>query len=264
MSRRVPFRPKQSLGQNFMRDPNTIRKLIDTLQAAPEDPVVEVGAGTGALTEGLAARYPQFTAIEIDERAVAVLREKLPDLPIRQEDLRETPWEALAAEAGAPLHIISNTPYYLTSELLFALLEAEGAVAEAVLTMQKAVADRLVAAPRTKAYGILSVLVQLFATPTEAFTISRHVFYPQPDITSAAVHIRFDSDARPPDLTLDDVRPVVRAAFNQRRKMLRNSLHAWTKDRGLTLPNDWGRRRAEALTPDEFATLARYLNSHTA
>jgi 16S rRNA (adenine1518-N6/adenine1519-N6)-dimethyltransferase len=262
MARPLPFRPKQSLGQNFLHDPNMIDKIVRTLQAPPETHVVEVGAGTGALTEALAERYDSLTALEIDERAVAVLRDTLPEVDVRQEDVRETNWPALAS--GESIAVISNTPYYLTSEILFALLEHRQHLSEAVLTMQKEVAERIVAAPRTKAYGILSVLAQLFADPELAFTVSRHVFTPQPDVTSAVLHVRFGPAQEPDDLALDDVRPYVRAAFNKRRKMLRNSLRRWSKDQGITLPNDWGRKRAEALTPEEFATLARFLRATAA
>ncbi|PQJ34287.1 ribosomal RNA small subunit methyltransferase A [Salinibacter sp. 10B] len=261
MSSRFPFRPKQSLGQNFLHDPNMAEKIVDTLQAPPEAHVVEVGAGTGELTTLLADRYEHLTAIEIDERAVAVLREKMPALDVRQADVLETNWPALAAEKEGPLYVISNMPYYLTSELLFALLEHRSHVAEAVLTMQKAVAERLVAEPKTKAYGILSVLLQLFSDPKLCYGVPPQVFTPQPDVSSAVVRITFGDEEAPEDLTLDDVRPYVRAAFNQRRKMLRNSLSAWAKDQDVTLPNDWGRKRAEALMPDDFAELARFLNA---
>jgi len=259
MARTLPFRPKQSLGQNFLHDPNMIDKIVRTLDAPPDAHVVEVGAGTGALTDALAERYDRLTALEIDERAVAVLRERLPDVDVREEDVRETNWPALAA--GEPLAVISNTPYYLSTEILFALLENRQHISEAVLTMQKEVAERIVAEPRTKAYGILSVLVQLFADAAYAFTVSRHVFTPQPDVTSAVLHVRFGPEHEPEDLDLDDVRPYVRAAFNKRRKMLRNSLRQWSKDQGITLPNDWGTKRAEALTPADFAALARFLHA---
>lgn len=261
MSSRFPFRPKQSLGQNFLHDPNMAEKIVRTLEAPADAHVVEIGAGTGELTELLAQRYDKLTAIEIDERAVGVLRQNLPDVDVRQEDILETNWTALAGEADGPLYVISNTPYYLTSELLFAILEHRNHVAEAVLTMQKAVAERLVAEPRTKAYGILSVLLQLFGAPTLRFTVPPQVFIPQPDVSSAVVRCTFQSEDAPDDLDLDDVRPYVRAAFNQRRKMLRNSLSAWGKDQDVALPEEWGRKRAEALTPETFAELARYLNA---
>ena len=263
MSNRVPFRPKQSLGQNFLQDPNMAEKIVRTLQAPATAHVVEVGAGTGELTTLLAERYDTLTAVEIDERAVEVLRRTVPDVDVRPQDVRELDWSGLAAEHDGPLYVISNTPYYLTSELLFALLEHRAHVAEAVLTMQGAVADRLVAEPRTKAYGILSVLLQLFGTPERCFGVPPQVFSPQPDVSSAVVRVTFGPEDGPSDLTLDDVRPYVRAGFNQRRKMLRNSLSTWVKDQGLSLPHDWERKRAEALTPDDFATLARSLIDQT-
>jgi 16S rRNA (adenine1518-N6/adenine1519-N6)-dimethyltransferase len=263
MSHRVPFRPKQSLGQNFLHDPNMAEKIVGTLRAPPEAHVVEVGAGTGELTTLLAERYDHLTAIEIDERAVEVLRRELPALDVRAQDVREVDWAALAAEQAGPLYVISNTPYYLTTELIFALLERRAHVAEAVLTMQEAVADRLVAEPRTKAYGILSVLLQLFSAPEKCFTVPPQVFSPQPDVSSAVVRIALGDADGPSDLALDDVRPYVRAAFNQRRKMLRNSLDTWVKEQNLSLPNDWGRKRAEALSAEDFAVLARHLNART-
>ena len=190
-----------------------------------------------------------------------MLRRALPDLDVRHEDVLATPWATLAdAKGGGRLHVASNMPYYLTSPLLFALLDARAVVAEAVLMMQKEVAERIVAAPRTKAYGILSVVLQLYAAPQWGFTVSRHVFTPRPDVTSAVVRFDF-TQPHPATDGLDRafVQTVVRAAFNQRRKMLRNSLHPWTKAQGLTLPHDWGRRRAEALAPEDFAALARFL-----
>ena len=237
-------------------------KIVGALGAPSDAHVVEGGAGTGVLTERLAQRVETLTAIEIDERAVTVLRERVPGADVRTEDVRDTDWAALAEETGEPLWVLSNTPYYLTSPLLFSLLEQRQHVAEAVLTMQREVAERIVAAPRTKSYGILSVLLQLFAAPELLFTVPQQVFSPQPDVTSAVVRLQFNAGGEPEDLRFDDVRRYVRAAFNQRRKMLRNSLSAWTKEQGVGFPNDWGRKRAEALTPQEFATLARHLNTH--
>lgn len=262
MPQRTPFRPKQSLGQNFLHDPNVGRKIVDVLRAPAGAHVVEVGAGTGALTELLQERYEQLTAVEIDERAVDVLRRRFPALDVREQDVRELDWEALAAEKGGPLYVISNMPYYLTSPLLFALLEAREHVREAVLTMQKEVAERIVAEPRTKAYGILSVIMQLYADPELLFTVSRNVFYPRPDVTSAVVRLTYRPPADDPfDVDPKWLRTIVRSAFNQRRKMLRNSLSTWTKDRGIELPNGWGRRRPEALAPEDFVTIAEYLGA---
>ena len=283
------LKPKQSLGQNFLRDPNTIRRIVAALAAPAGAPVVEIGPGTGALTEVLLETYPSLTAIEVDERAVALLEERFPRLDVRHQDVLEVDWKALAAERGGPLHVIGNLPYYITSPILFSLLDAqarlaaepeptdpvpgqagrgqavhEAVVREAVVMMQLEVAERLVAVPRTKAYGILSVLFQLYATPELLFRLSPHVFFPKPSVTSAVVRLAFHPAASlPAGGEGERLRAVVRAAFNQRRKTLRNSLHHWTRDGGLSLPEGWQRRRAEELTPAEFVELTRHLGRQT-
>lgn len=257
----APFRPKQSLGQNFLRDPNTARKLAATLRAESGDAVVEIGPGTGALTEVLLEKHPSLVALELDQRAVAALQEKLPDLDVREADATEADWIALSGELGGPLHVIGNLPYNVTSPILFSLLDARSRLAEAVLTMQKEVAERLTAAPRTKAYGIPSVLTQLWSAPELCFDVSPHVFSPQPRVNSAVVRLDFQQQKEAAAQVDDDwLRRVVRTAFGKRRKMLRNSLREWTKDAGIPFPHDgWDRKRPEALAPEEFAELARYL-----
>ena len=257
---RHPLDPKKSLGQNFLNDPNTARKIAGTLFAGAGASVVEIGPGTGALTEQLLDRCDDLTVIEVDERAVTLLREKYSGLDVRHADVLEVDWPALAREKGGALHVIGNLPYYITSPILFALLDAREHLAEAVLTMQLEVAERLTAEPHTKAYGIPSVLTQLYARPELLFEVSRHVFYPKPRVTSAVVRLTFgDGPGDRADVDPGWVRTIVRAAFNKRRKMLRNSLRTWTKDRGIPFPDDWGRLRAEALSPAMFLELARYL-----
>jgi 16S rRNA (adenine1518-N6/adenine1519-N6)-dimethyltransferase len=253
--------PKKSLGQNFLTDPNTARKIAASLRVPDGVHVVEIGPGTGAMTEILAGHYPDMTAIEIDERAVAVLRDRLPALDVRRQDVLEVDWAALARERAGPLYVIGNLPYYITSPILFGLLDAHRDVAEAVLMMQLEVAARIVAVPRTKAYGILSVVIQRYAQPELLFRVSRNVFYPKPDVTSAVLRLGFHGGGVDPHEGVEAsfFREVVRAAFNQRRKTLRNSLHAWTKDRGIDLPEAWASARAEELDPETFVELAQYL-----
>ncbi len=257
----APIRPKKSLGQNFLTDPNTVRKIVGMVRAPAGGAVVEIGPGTGALTGDLLARFPGLTALEVDGRAVGYLREHFPALDVRHVDALEVDWAALAAEKGGSLYVIGNLPYYATSPILFALLDAGPAVREAVLMMQLEVARRLVAVPRTKDYGILSVQVRLHARPELLFQVSRNVFFPRPDVTSAVVRLAFTADAPVRGASVDPawLRKVVRTAFNQRRKTLRNSLSQWTRAHSLTLPHGWDRKRAEELTPDEFVELASYL-----
>jgi 16S rRNA (adenine1518-N6/adenine1519-N6)-dimethyltransferase len=259
----LPFSPKKSLGQNFLTDPNTARKIVAAVRAPEGGAVVEIGPGTGALTEILHERFRNLTAIEIDGRAVAVLRERFPDLDVRQGDVLEIDWPALAEEKAESLYVVGNLPYYITSPILFGLLDARAVLHEAVLMMQLEVAQRLVAVPRTKDYGILAVQVQLLARPELLFRVSRNVFFPRPDVASAVVRLGFD-DVPPSDDAVDPelLRTVIRTAFNQRRKTLRNSLSHWTRAHDLALPHGWDRKRAEELEPDEFVELTRYLQEH--
>ena len=254
----MSIRPKKSLGQNFLRDPNTIRKIAASVGAPKGAAVVEIGPGTGALTEELLRHYPDLTAVEVDERAVEHLRETLPALDVRHGDVLETEWAALAEEKGEKLWVVGNLPYYITSPILFSLLDARRHLRRAVVMMQKEVAERLVAVPRTKAYGILSVQTQLLARPTLLFEVSRHVFHPVPKVTSAVVALDFDApDRRPSSVDVERLRRTVRTAFNQRRKTLRNSLKPITSSTGYDVPEALAGRRPEALAPDEFIGLAR-------
>ena len=131
------------------------------------------------------------------------------------------------------------------------------------MMMQREVAERLVAKPRTKAYGIPSVLTQLYTRPELLFSVSRNVFYPKPDVTSAVIRLAFDERTAPvPDVDSTFLRIVVRAAFNQRRKTLHNSLSRWTRVHEIELPHGWGRKRAEELPPPAFVELSCYLQAH--
>jgi len=248
--------PKQSLGQNFLRDPNTIRRIADAVQAAPgpDAPVVEIGPGTGALTAALLERYPRLVALEVDDRAVAHLRGALPELDVRHQDVLQTDWAALASERGGRLFVVGNLPYYITSPILFGLVDQRASIAEATVMMQREVAERLVAVPRTKAYGILSVVFQRYCDVQLLFKVPPTVFFPRPTVDSAVVRLTFRADAPPLSPEEDRYRVLVRAAFNQRRKMLRKALAAFG-----TVPEPWATKRAEELTGDDFEALSRAL-----
>jgi len=260
----TPLTPRKHLGQNFLRDPNTARRIVAGLAAGEEDPVVEIGPGTGALTEILRARFKRLRVIEVDPRAAMLLAARWPDLDITEGDVLEADWSAIARDMGAPLAVIGNLPYYITSPILFSLLDAAaaGALDEAVIMMQYEVAMRLIAVPRTKTYGILSVAVQLLCNSEVLFPVSRHVFHPKPDVRSAVVRLVPRTGA----LSLAEareVRTVVRTAFNQRRKTLRNSLRSLSGEDGHRIPEKWRGVRAEELAPDDFVELTGYLSDPT-
>lgn len=260
------LRPKQSLGQNFLRDTTVIASIIDAFAMAhasscPAARVLEVGPGTGALTAPLLARYPAMRALELDQRAVALLHDAHPALDVARADVLDVDW---AAEApGAGLAVIGNLPYNIVSQIMFGLMEAPaGAVRLAVVMMQKEVADRVTARTRTKAYGILSVICQLYTKPTVLFGVPPESFSPRPSVNSAMVRLDFEVDE-----TLDvfnttltaGLRQVVRFAFQQRRKVMRNSLRLLCEEKGVELPEKWSRSRPEEIPPREFVEITKFI-----
>ncbi|MEX2600174.1 MAG: 16S rRNA (adenine(1518)-N(6)/adenine(1519)-N(6))-dimethyltransferase RsmA [Balneolaceae bacterium] len=224
--------PKKSLGQHFLKDGNTIRKIAAALPADPErDLVIEIGPGTGMLTKNLLERYQNVRAVEIDQRAVAVLKESFPELDVIHGDVLKISWDRLLEgytlsgsmkPDSAGVHIIGNLPYFITSQILFGILEQRNRLRTATLMMQKEVAERLIARPNTKEYGILSVQVQLMSTPAILFDVPPTVFHPPPKVVSSVVQLTFDQ----PELACRDshLKTVVRMAFQQRRKKLSNAL----------------------------------------
>ena len=188
------YKPKQSLGQNFLRDGNTVAKIIrafhdDATRDRPIQKIVELGPGAGALTDKLVETYgtDALQCIEIDDRSVELLTDKHRGLRVRHEDVLQTDYPSLANEEGQPLVVIGNLPYYITSQILFALADAShlGAVYCATVTMQWEVGQRMVAPTCTKDYGILSVVFQLYADVHCHFKIPPTVFYPKPKVDSA-------------------------------------------------------------------------------
>ncbi len=256
----LPFIPRKRFGQHFLVDPNLAAKIVGTLAAPPDAPVVEIGPGTGALTKFLLQRYKDFTAVEVDERAVAYLEAAYESLCVSHGDILALDWAALSTAKGGRLHVIGNLPYNITSPILFALLRHRQALSQAVLMMQREVAQRIVAKPKTKQYGIPSVLAQLYASVKLLFRVPQSVFVPKPAVESAIIRLRFDK-AEVHNIDHELLRSIVRAAFGQRRKVLRNSLYYWTRGKGIALPDDWGCLRAEDIAPEGFVALARHIQA---
>jgi 16S rRNA (adenine1518-N6/adenine1519-N6)-dimethyltransferase len=230
--------------------------------------VVEIGPGTGALTKYLVDAYPRMVALEVDREAVALLRQAYPALDVRQVDVLEVDWRDLARSLGGRLHIVGNLPYNITSPILFGLLEARDVIERAVVMIQREVAERIVAAPGSKTYGGLSVQAQLLAHPRMLFRVGRNVFVPRPEVESAVVEIDFrdaplDALGREAGVDSDALRRVVRAAFGQRRKVLRNSLSEIAAEAGRHAPEQFAGLRPEQLTPSQFVELAGALKPET-
>ncbi|MFV1883795.1 MAG: 16S rRNA (adenine(1518)-N(6)/adenine(1519)-N(6))-dimethyltransferase RsmA [Balneola sp.] len=254
----MSFKTKKSLGQHFLTDNNIITKILKSVRAGKEDRIIEIGPGTGALTKWLVQQYEDVHAIEVDQRAVEVLEESLNGLTIHQKDVLKVNWEELISETGET-HVLGNLPYYITSPILFSLLESRQYFKEAILMMQKEVAQRLVATPSTKDYGILSVQTQLMSTPELLFDVSPNSFSPPPKVMSSVIRLTFDK----PALNCSDkmLKSVVRTAFNQRRKKLSNSLKPVLDDfhpEGFNYD-----QRAEDWEPAIYADLAERLEKST-
>lgn len=250
----MSFRTKKSLGQHFLTDNNIISKILNSVEAGSDARIIEIGPGTGALTKWLVQRFDDVHAIEVDQRAIKVLEETLPDLTIHAMDVLKADWEKLIDPAKQNI-IVGNLPYYITSPILFSVLEYRHLFSEAIFMMQKEVAQRLVAHPRTKVYGILSVQTQLMSSPALLFDVSPNSFSPPPKVMSSVVRLTFDR----PRLACSDkmLKNVVRTAFNQRRKKLSNALKTVLGD---VYPDGFNfNERAENWEPDRYEKLAERL-----
>ncbi|PJF25934.1 MAG: ribosomal RNA small subunit methyltransferase A [Phototrophicales bacterium] len=259
------IQPRKSLGQNFLHDPNALEKIVATAEIRPGELAVEVGAGTGALTEALARTADQVIAYEIDGRLIPILSERfraVPNVRIIHEDFLAAYLPAIVGEDD-PYVVVANVPYYITSAIIRHVLEAPRRPRRMVLTVQFEVAERLIAKPGRTEMSLLSVSAQYYTQPQIVTRFKPAVFYPRPDVDSAVV--RLDSHPTPPVDVPDDQTffEVARAGFSQKRKQLRNSLADGLRisaERAVELLNAAGvdpRRRPETLTLEEWASIAR-------
>jgi 16S rRNA (adenine1518-N6/adenine1519-N6)-dimethyltransferase len=251
-----PLRPRASLGQNFLRDPKIAHRIVATVAPGPGDTVLEIGPGEGALTFELAALAGRLVIVDLDERVVARMREALAGKPVEviYADVLRLDLKALANRVG-PLRVVGNIPYNITSPILFHVLENRAVIRDCVLLMQREVALRLAAVPRTKDYSVLSIMTQFYADVEVVFDVPPTVFYPKPKVTSSLVHLRPLSQPRVSVLDEDFFRSMVRGVFGKRRKTLRNSLRYFLETEPPAVSFDLG-RRPEELTITELADLS--------
>lgn len=225
MSHFPEHRARKRFGQNFLRDSGIIDRIHRSVRPQPDDAVVEIGPGQGALTEQLARSGAALTLVELDRDLVAILELQLkqhPHVDIIQADALKTDFGAL--HPGKPLRIIGNLPYNISTPLIFHLLSFHGRIKDMHFMLQKEVVDRLAARPSTKAYGRLSLMTQYYCEVEPLFDVPPEAFSPRPKVQSAVV--RLTPHAALP-FAADDVshlQAVLRSAFNQRRKTLRNAL----------------------------------------
>ncbi|WP_104404657.1 16S rRNA (adenine(1518)-N(6)/adenine(1519)-N(6))-dimethyltransferase RsmA [Prevotella sp. MGM2] len=216
-------RPKKFLGQHFLKDQNTAKAIADTIDACAGLPVLEVGPGMGVLTQYLLPKRREMKVVEIDFESVAYLREKYPQLEnnIIEDDFLKMHLENTFD--GQPFVLTGNYPYNISSQIFFKMLDYRHLIPCCTGMIQKEVAERMAARPGSKAYGILSVLLQLWYDVEYLFTVEPGVFNPPPKVKSAVVRLTRNAIN---DAGCDEhlLRRVVKTTFNQRRKMMRGSL----------------------------------------
>jgi 16S rRNA (adenine1518-N6/adenine1519-N6)-dimethyltransferase len=268
---RLP-RAKKSLGQNFLVDTGVQRRIVDAISPSPDDEVMEIGPGVGALTRHLAGRVRRLVLVELDNDLAARLRAEHADNPaveLIHRDVLEVPLEEVSADPGA-LKVIGNIPYNITTPILFSLLERRPRPREIVLMVQREVADRILAPHGSKAYGALAVGVRAVADVERVLNVARGSFRPVPDVESSVVRIVPHAPPRLDAATETDLRTLTRIAFGQRRKQFQRILRdAYGLDaEGIAaLEGELGidlRDRPESFAPEGFIALARALRGRGA
>jgi 16S rRNA (adenine1518-N6/adenine1519-N6)-dimethyltransferase len=248
-------RPKKSLGQHFLKDRSIAKRISDSLSGVGYSSVLEIGPGTGVLTAFLIERnFPDFRVIEIDNESVHYLKESFPGLNqiIRGDFLAMD----LTREFEGKLAVTGNFPYNISSQILFRVLQYRDRVAELCGMFQREVAERVCAGPGSRTYGILSVLIQAFYNAEYLFTVSESVFSPPPKVKSGVIRLVRNGNSQ---LGCNEELffRVVKVAFGQRRKMLRNSIGA-----GFNIKeeaNEYYTHRPEQLSVDQFVELTNWI-----
>jgi 16S rRNA (adenine1518-N6/adenine1519-N6)-dimethyltransferase len=259
-------RAKRSLGQNFLVDPNLQRKIVEAVDAAPGETVVEIGPGRGALTRHLARTGADLLAIELDRDLaadLAVQHAQDANVTIIHSDILV--WDPGQLRGDSRIKVVGNIPYNITSPILFRLLEWRPIPESIVIMVQKEVADRILAGPGEKAYGALTVGVQAQAAVERLFTVGRNAFRPVPAVESTVIRIRPRPATGPG--TGAPLRTLTRAAFGMRRKQLQKMLRSspeyqLSAEEAEQVLTDLGLRpedRPETLAPHTFVRLAAAL-----
>ncbi len=266
--RHLTFKPKQSLGQNFLVDDNIIRKTLRHLVPTGNDCFLEIGPGNGALSRSLVPLVKAIALIEIDGRIVESLRREFncTKVTVVHEDILNTDFTSWRKKFHQKFRIVGNIPYHLTSPILFKIIDHTADITDCTFMVQREVAQRIIARPNTKAYGILSVLTQFYSSPAILFDVSPECFYPKPRVTSSVIQLRIFGQVR---YNVDQklFRTIIRTTFGKRRKTLRNSLHylpydEQTVNKLLGMIKFPLNKRPEELDTDDFITLTEETGLH--
>ena len=249
-------RAKKSLGQHFLKDEGIARRIADSLELSERTPVLEIGPGMGVLTKYLINNpNADFTVVEIDKESVAYLNEHYPELRVIDGDFLKMRLDQVYPDG---LCVIGNFPYNISSQIFFKVLEYRDLVPQVVGMIQKEVAERLAEPPGSRTYGILSVLLQAYYDIEYLFTVDENVFVPPPKVKSAVIRLKRNSRK---SLDCDEKLffTVVKTAFNQRRKQLRNSLKPLLPKKDDEAEPKILDYRPEQLGVEDFVELTNYV-----
>ena len=251
--------PRRAFGQNFVSDPNTVRRIARMANVGPHDHVVEIGAGLGSLTLALAETGARITAIEIDHGSAPVLRDvdkDLPNVSVVVGDALELDWNEIIPP-GSKAVVVANLPYNVATPLVADLLDAIPQISRFVVMVQKEVALRLASSVGSSDYGAISVKVAYWATARVLGDVPPSVFIPRPKVTSSIIEItRRETPAVGPHIAPQQLFKVIRTGFGQRRKMLRRSLAAIATPENFALAGVSPEARPEELDVHQWGRLA--------
>ena len=267
LAEKLDIVPTKKLGQNFLHDPNTIRRIVAAAELDPADRVLEVGPGLGSLTLGLVEAVGDVTAVEIDSRLVAQLpdtvAERAPEYAPRLRVVEKDALRVTDSDVTEPTALVANLPYNVAVPVLLHLLETFPSIRRVLVMVQLEVADRLAAQPGSKVYGVPSVKAGFYGKVSKAGTIGKNVFWPAPNIESGLVRIDVFADAPWPvtDESRAKVWPVIDAAFAQRRKTLRAALSGHfgsgaAAEEALRAADIDPKQRGEKLAVEDYVRLA--------
>ncbi len=248
---------RKRFGQHFLTDGAIIDAIVDVIDPQPGTALIEIGPGLGAMTDPLVARCKALTVIELDRDLAARLRRR-PELTVIESDVLQVDFAALADQHGQRLRVVGNLPYNISTPILFHLLGVADRVVDQHFMLQKEVVDRMAAEPGSKDYGRLSVMLQWRYAIESVLDVPPESFDPPPRVDSAIVRMRPLEPAAAVDAAL--LEELVRVAFSQRRKVLRNTLGRWLAERGYAGDFDLA-RRAEEVPVAQYLALTAALAS---
>ena len=250
-------RAKKHLGQHFLLDESISKNISDSLtNTANYNTIIEVGAGTGALTKYLLEKEEKLIALDVDRESIEYLKKHYPELDIRNLDFLKINIDNLSENNFA---VIGNFPYNISSQILFKILDYKDKIPEVLGMFQQEVAQRICESPGTKKYGIISVLLQAYYNTEYLFTVDKSAFKPVPKVQSAVIRLKRNNTSK---LSCNEklFKQVVKVSFNQRRKMIRNSIKSLLSDKNST--HKFFTKRPEQLSVDDFIELTNFIASN--